>query len=92
MLTMEDIKAIKELIEVSQKPILMETPWGNVAIVLSKKGANYWNERGFTTITLKQLRNLVLDKKGNPKEDQKSIIKTFMDAITKFDGKCVEAR
>lgn len=92
MLTMKDIKAIKELIETSKNPLLMETPWGNVAIVLSKKGADYWNKKGFITITLKQLKNLVLDKEGNPKKDQKSIIKTFMDAITKFDGKCVEAR
>jgi len=60
MLTMEDLKILKELIETSKNPLLMETPWGNVAIVLSKKGADYWNKKGFTTITLKQLRNLIL--------------------------------
>ena len=91
MLTANDLFNIKYLIKTTHKPLLMETPWGKVAIVLSDKALKFWNKKGYASIKVETLANLLLNEDGEPKENQKEIIKTFMKTITTFKGSCKEA-
>ena len=91
MITGEDLAQIYGQIKGEHKPLLMETPWGKVAVVISDEALEFWNKQGYASIKVDTLGDLLLNDDGSPKENQSEIIESFMKTITVFQGKCTEA-
>ena len=86
MITKKDISNLKSEIIKSKSPIFIQTKDGIiVALVISKKAKDYYQEKGIVAITIYELKKLI--ENAETKEEAKDIIQTVINTAYLFQGK-----